>query len=218
MSARKWRLFVMVGALGLSAGLAVFTPSVSLAGDVTETFTFTATGLDPPGGPVDAQTGSFTLTFDPTQNYVDAPLDAVSLTIDGHKFSLSDTGFLTNPPNGPTFQLIFGGLLNGVQNDTAGTADFALAGFVDASGNAIPGTWTYVYTVPGITNIAWAAGGDLGGAGSSLVVESRPASVTSAPEPPTFVLLAFGLAGVGLAGHRRRKAARVAADFAASAA
>ena len=115
MSAWKWRPSVMVGGIGLSAALFVCVPSVAAAGIVTETFSFTASGLfNPPGGPADVQTGSFTLTFDPTLTYIDAPLDAISLTIVGHTYSLSDSGFAANPPDGPSGQLAFGGLLNGV--------------------------------------------------------------------------------------------------------
>jgi hypothetical protein len=74
----------VVGAIGVSTVLLVCAPSVAAAGIVTETFSFTASGLVPSGGPVDVQTGSFTLTFDPNLTYVDAPLDAISLTTAGH--------------------------------------------------------------------------------------------------------------------------------------
>lgn len=213
MSAQKWRLFVIVAAVGLSSGLSV-CPTVALADAVTETFTFTATGLDPPGGPVAIQTGSFTLTFDPTLTYIDAPLSAISLTVDGHTYSLSDTGFFTNPPGAPAFELGFGAPPNGLNGVGAGANDFELAGQVDASGNVIPGTWAYCYGLASSPNVGWCAGGDLGGAGSSVVVESKPASVTSAPEPPVIVLLGFGLACVGLAAHRRRRGVELAAQAA----
>ena len=201
MSVWKWRLSVMVGAIGLSTGLFVCAPSVVAAGVVTETFSFTASGLDPPGGPVDIQTGSFTLTFDPTlTTYVDAPLDAISLTIAGHRYSLSDTGFLTSPPG---TRLAFGGLLGGANNVQNGTDDFFLVGQVDASGSAIPGTWDFFYALASSPNLSWAAGEDI--AGSSVIVQSKPASVTSVPEPPTIMLLCFGLACVGLASRRPRR-------------
>lgn len=212
MSAWKWRLSVMVGAVGLSTALFVCAPSVAAAGIVTETFSFTASGLDPPGGPVDIQTGSFTLTFDPTLTYVDAPLDAISLTIAGHAYSLSDTGFLTHPP-GNSGGLAFGGLVNGVFNDQVGFDDFGLGGQIDASGNAIPGTWLFSYSLASSPNVGWAAGGDI--EDSSVIVQSKPASVTSVPEPPTIMLLCFGLACVGLASRlpRRNLAVGVRAGY-----
>jgi hypothetical protein len=202
MSACKWRLFVMVGAIGLSTALFVCAPSVAAAGIVTETFSFTASGLDPPGGPVDIQTGSFTLTFDPTLTYVDAPLDAISLTIVGHTYSLSETGFLTHPP-GNSGGIAFGGLVGGVNGVQTGTEDFALGGQIDASGNAIPGTWLFLYALASSPNVSWAAGGDI--EDSSVLVQSKPASVTSVPEPPTITLLCFALACVGSASRLPRR-------------
>lgn len=200
MSAWKWRLSVTIGAIGLSTALFVCAPSVAAAGIVTETFSFTASGLfNPPGGPVDVQTGSFTLTFDPTLTYIDAPLDAITLTIVGHTYSLSDSGFAANPSDGPSGQLAFGGLLNGVIGVGSGGNDFQVGGRMDAGGNPIPGTWGFFYASASIPNVTY------GVTGHTVLVQSKPASVTSVPEPPTIMLLCFGLACVGLASRLTRR-------------
>lgn len=186
MNTSSWHgLRAVVSAVALSTALSFGVPDVGNATTVTETYSFTASGFNPGGAPVDPVTGSFTLTFDPTRNYGDTPLDTISLTIDGHAYSVADTGFLYRLSDDV---LAIGGLLNGVNNDQAGTNDFLLFGRADASGHLSAGT--VGYSLASNQNTGWQT---LDGA-----VPFQSATPSPVPEPATIGLMCLAFALVGL--------------------
>lgn len=175
----------VLGVAALSAALSVCLPGIGDAGTVTETYSFAASGFNPPGAPVDPVTGSFTVTFDPTRNYENAPLNAILLRIDGVTYSLTSTGF-DNDPSIAIFAI--GGLLNGVNNVQGGTNDFFLSGLVDASGRLSDGT--FFYSLASSPTTSW---GTL-----DRTVAFQPATPSPVPEPATIGLMCLALALVGL--------------------
>ena len=162
---------------------------------VTLTYSFTATGFTslPSSGsaiPQDPITGSVTLTFDPTKFTAPSTVDAISLTILGHTYTLAEVSFeeaLIGKPQ------VFGSV-NGLNNIMPGTNDFLLNLYLQPDGT-VAGGGQFVYTVS--SNIAnqFAAGFGSGSVPVALV----PASI---PEPPALALLGLGLFGVALARRR----------------
>jgi hypothetical protein len=114
------------------------TMNPAIADAVTETVSFTATNFTVLSGPVvpvptDPVIGSFTITLDPTQTYIDATasitLNSLNIAL-GSALSFDYTG-PTGIPNFPNAQnplppetLIVGGLNQGANTIVSGTDDF----------------------------------------------------------------------------------------------
>jgi hypothetical protein len=184
--------------------LALTIGSVNAA-TVTDDVTFSATsftGGPPPsytgGTSVDPVTGSFTITFDPTQTY----LDSTGITLNTQNISLASPLVFDYSPSAyapfAAGELVVGGSSAGAANVLleSGNADFYLQiltftttptfqqlGYVTEGGS-------YFYSALGT------------GAGSSVTVTP---GVSATPLPAALPLFATGLGALGLLGWRRKR-------------
>ena len=181
--------------------------SVARGDTITTTYDFTATNFCCTPAPVDSVTGSFSLTFDPTQPqdaslaWVPSPLNSISLTVNGHTYGLNDTGFafLTTPamdgldgrPAGPPV-LYIGGLVNGVDGMAQpGPDDFVLFGTPDANGNLENAIFEYGIPNPG--NNEWVS--------QTVTFGTAPVGV---PEPGMLWLLLLGIGTLAMQSRFKR--------------
>jgi hypothetical protein len=179
----------LLGACGLVAML--FAASGANAAAVTETFNFSGTqfiSVNSIAPPVDTVTGSFTLTYDPTQSYTDA---TTGITLNSLNIPLSSAISFSYDPT--THFLVVGGASDGAGSifiQPASSSDFYLniqnfttnptveqLGYVESS---IPDG--YFYTPA-----------------------NDPGSITAAvPEPSTWAMMILGFVGVGVMAYRRK--------------
>ena len=199
----------------LPSALIVFSSLMSIgtlpaiAATVTDVVTFSATsftGGPPPlytGGtaPTDPVTGSFTITFDPTQTYTDSTtgisLNSLNIALDSAlSFDYSPNAYTADGSNYAAGELVVGGSSDGAGNVLleSGNADFYLQiltvtttpafyqlGYVTSDGS-------YFYSA-------------LGSTGGS--VSFTPVSTT--PLPAALPLFATGVGAMGLFGWRRKR-------------
>ena len=172
---------------------------------VNDLVTFTASGFTSAFGqpvPTDPVTGSFTITFDPTQTYVD---QTIGITLNSLNISLgSALAFDYSPTgntNGDADELVVGGLQAGagsvylsptVYDDFylhiltySSTPTFQQVGYTTSSATA---DTNYFYT-------------DLPDSGAGSVTVTPITGST--PEPATWAMMLAGFAGLGFLGYRR---------------
>jgi hypothetical protein len=162
------------------------------AATVTETYDFTASGFTPSGSPVEPWTGSFTITFDPTETLLlSGALDAFSSNL---------------PASYGTFTFVYGGAGNALvigddcaplgcdADSTMDTADMLIFP-VTASGGLTFSAATLTNSTPGV--FFHATNGTL--------------TPSTTPVPATLPLFATGLGALGLLGWRRKRRAQAVA-------
>jgi hypothetical protein len=171
----------------------------AFAAPITETYDFTATGINDLSDPAHVTpqtsvTGRVSLTYDPAVSTSNQLVDWISLTVDGHTYSRAETAFNFSPGFGGQF--LIGGILNGINSTFSGTNDFFLY-------------FDHALTYGGF---AYTTANDPFGA---FVADSRspPSDVVvtrgTVPEAPTFTLVALGvLAGFAAAARAERREAR----------
>jgi hypothetical protein len=104
------------GMLSLALVCACGIATQTMAATVTDTVDFSATGFTALAGsgplPTDPVTGSFTITFDPTQTYTDA---TAGITLNGLNIAVgSQIGFDYSPTGSMANELVVGGIQDGV--------------------------------------------------------------------------------------------------------
>jgi hypothetical protein len=184
------------------------------AATVTDLVTFSATSFS--GGPapsytggtapVDPVTGSFTITFDPTQTYLDS---TTGITIGSLNISLGSTLSFDYSPSsysagGTTFaagELVVGGASNGACCVTleSGNTDF----YLQILNFASDPTFNQLGYVTADGSYFFSA---IGASGGSVSV--TPVSPT--PLPAALPLFASGLGALGFLGWRRKRRAEAA--------
>ena len=203
--------FSVISAFGL---LALCGAAPAYAAVVTDYVTFSATGFTSPFGlavPTDPVTGSFTITFDPTQTYTD---DTAGIT--GGKVNLAlDSAFSfdyspTGNSNGSADELVVGGLADGAAAVTFNppTNDFLI--HIDTFTTA-PTFQQLLYSQTGLPPNDNGAlfYTDLPNSGSGTVTVTPV--TPGIPEPSTWAMLLLGFAGLGFVGYRRTKKSALAA-------
>ena len=185
---RRWVITCL-----LSAGLCL--PGVLAEGStITDTVNFSASGFTAAfgGTPTDPVTGSFTITFDPTQSYSN---ETAGITLNNLNIPLgSSLAFSYEPtvsPLGPS-TLIVGGVNSGAEFVTFFTDDFY---FQIVNLVTSPEFRQFGYTTAGGLYFFT----DVNSSTSSV-------SVSATPIPAALPLFASALGGLGLFGWRRRKA------------
>lgn len=199
----------LVGIAGfiLASGITVGANAATVTYDVT----FSANNFTSAYGqaaPADPVTGSFRITFDPTQTYTD---DTSHITLKTLNIALgSALSFDYSPtdnPNGFAGELVVGGVADGAASVQYAppTDDF----------------WLHIYTVvtsPTFQQVGYSqtslssdnlfyTSGVLGEDGSVTVTLVTP----GVPEPSTWAMMAAGFAALGWVGHSRRGSRRAAA-------
>jgi hypothetical protein len=197
---------LVAGAIALGVGAAN-------AAIVSDLVTFTASGFTSAFGqtvPTDPVTGSFTITFDPTQTYTD---QQAGITLNSLNISLgSALAFDYSPTgntNGAADELVVGGAQDGagsvylsptVYDDFylhiltySSTPTFQQVGYTTSS--ATPNSNYFFTDLPD------------SGAGSVTVTPITG----STPEPATWAMMLAGFAGLSFLGYRRTVNARLAA-------
>jgi hypothetical protein len=180
---------------------------------VHDLVTFTASGFTSAFGqpvPSDPVTGSFTITFDPTQTYVD---QTSGITLNSLNISLGSALAFDYSPTGNTHgdadELVVGGLQAGADSvflsptvfddfylhilTYSSTPTFQQVGYTTSSATA---NSNYFFT-------------DLPDSGAGTVTVTPITS--GVPEPSTWAMMLAGFAGLGLLGYRKTVKARLAA-------
>jgi hypothetical protein len=91
------------------------------AATITRTYLFSASEFGA-GAPTDPVSGSVTVTFDPTVNNFNLPVDAISLTIAGHTYTVAEVGAIFSSGSNGVF--LIGGRVTGILGIDAFTDDF----------------------------------------------------------------------------------------------
>jgi hypothetical protein len=183
---------------------AIAAPLISApaqAATITDQVTFTALGFSTSGGPVpvDPVTGTFLITFDPTQTYTD---QTAGITLKSLNINLGSALSFSYNPTGPSAdELIVGGAADGASmvQFNPPTDDFWL--FID--------TFTTSPTFDQVGYAQVSAGPSIfftdKSAGGSGTVTVGPPPSGGVPEPATWAVMLTGFGGVGLAMRWRRK-------------
>jgi hypothetical protein len=208
-------LLALVGALAAPAALALCAGSQAQAAIESFDVSFTAGGFTSVYGqpaPEDPATGSFRITFDPTQTYTDSTtgitLNSLNITLGSAlSFDYSPTG----NGNGLADELVVGGLDGGANTITVDPSsnDFYLHIYTFTASPEFEqlGYSQTTYTAAYWYNNPLGVGGPAFGTGSVTVTPVT----TPVPEPATWAMLLAGFAGLSLLGYRQTAKARVAA-------
>ena len=184
------------------AAAAALTASAQAA-TVTDLVSFTAFGFSASGGtpPVDPVTGSFTISFDPSQTYNDV---STGITLDTLNIALGSALTFSYSPTGVSAdELRVGGASDGADKVqfSPPTDDF----------------WLYIdnfTTAPSFQQVGYAqvAAGpnifftvDAAGSGGTVTVTPVTSGV---PEPASWAVMLAGFGGLGAAIRSRRRLAR----------
>jgi hypothetical protein len=200
------------------SGLLLIGTLPAMAATVTDDVTFSATsfsGGPPPsysGGtaPVDPVTGSFTITFDPTQTYLNSTgitLNTQNISLDSSLvFDYSPSAYLVNGTPFAAGELVVGGSSDGAANVLleSGNADFYLQVLTFAS----TPTFNQLGYVTEDGSYFYSAIGT--GAGSSVAVTPE---LPATPLPAALPLFASGLGAMGFFGWRRKRSNAAAKSF-----
>jgi hypothetical protein len=174
MESKAYRMCVVAVLL-----LTLSMVSQATASTMTYDVTFSSPYFDV-GAPVNPVTGSFTITFDPTQTYT----NATSVTMTSLNIALGSAPGFDYPYGAPDL-LVVGGLENGVLGVAAGTNDFVLV-IQEFTTHPFLSGMQLQYSQAGTT--VW----------NTFALTG---TVTAVPLPPTVLLLGSGL--LGLVGWRR---------------
>jgi PEP-CTERM motif len=195
------------------AGSVAVSAQAADAALVHDLVTFTASGFTSAFGepvPTDPVTGSFTITFDPTQTYVD---QTVGITLNSLNISLGSTLAFDYSPtansHGDADELVVGGLQAGADSVFLSPTvfdDFYLHIFTYSS---TPTFQQLGYTTSSATADSNYFFTDLPNSGAGSVTVT-PITGT-APEPATWAMMLAGFASLGFLGYRRSVKARGAA-------
>ena len=198
---------------GFVAGSVAVGAQAADAALVHDLVTFTASGFTSAFGepvPTDPVTGSFTITFDPTQTYVD---QTVGITLNSLNISLGSTLAFDYSPtansHGDADELVVGGLQAGADSVFLSPTvfdDFYLHIFTYSS---TPTFQQLGYTTSSATADSNYFFTDLPNSGAGSVTVT-PITGT-APEPATWAMMLAGFASLGFLGYRRSVKARGAA-------
>jgi PEP-CTERM motif len=201
------RSILLLSALVVGGAVMGAAGSSALGATITDDVTFTSTNFTSfPAGetaPVDTVTGSFRITFDPTQTYVD---ETSGITLTGLNITLgSSLGFDYSPTGPDADELFVGGIA-----DTVKLVDFS-----PSADDFVLQIKTFTAS-PVFNQVVYAqvAAGDFQfftpGAGADGSVTVTPVT-GSVPEPSTWAMMFLGFAGLGFLGYRQTAKARVAA-------
>jgi PEP-CTERM motif len=180
---------------------------------VHDLVTFTASGFTSAFGqpvPSDPVTGSFTITFDPTQTYVD---QTSGITLNSLNISLGSALAFDYSPTGNTHgdadELVVGGLQAG-----ADSVFLSPTVFDDFYLHILTYSLTPTFQQVGYTTSSATANSnyfftDLPDSGAGTVTVTPITS--GVPEPSTWAMMLAGFAGLGLLGYRKTVKARLAA-------
>jgi PEP-CTERM motif len=201
------RSIMLLSALVAGGAVVGSGGTAAIGATITDDVTFTATNFTSfPAGetaPVDPVTGSFTITFDPTQTYTDETagitLTASNITVD------SSLGFDYSPTGINADELFVGGVEDTVKlvQFSPATNDFVLQ-ITTFTASPVFNQLVYAQTAAGDFQFFTPGAG----AGGSVTVTPVTPGV---PEPSTWVMMLLGFAGLGFLGYRKTVKARLAA-------
>jgi hypothetical protein len=205
----------LTGAALAASAIMLIATLPAKAASVTDDVTFSAsgftsfpTGVTPPTDPV---TGSFTITFDPTQTVTDSTgitLNTQNISLDSSLvFDYSPSAYTISTPDGPASfaagELVVGGSFDGAATVQYGPAtnDFTLQ---ISSFTTSPVMTLLLYAQTSDDNTFFY---------NSVESVSVTPVVSATPVPAALPLFAGGLGVIGLFGRRRKRnnAAAVAA-------
>jgi hypothetical protein len=200
-----------ISACFLGAALAVGATAANAA-TVNELVDFTVGGFTSAFGepvPTDPVTGSFTITFDPTQTYTDETtgivLNSLNIGLDSAlAFDYSPTG----NGNGAPDELVVGGLESGASSITLGPtgADFYLHLLSFTSNPTFQQLGYRTAETTSDSNYFYTLTSDKGLPGEGVTFSVTVTPVTpSVPELSTWAMMLVGFAGVGFLAYRKHQ-------------